>query len=153
MVYVAKLPKIPLWCFASFAHLRARFVRRKAKYGDRLEGKSWIDSSTSLFVCERRSKEQDQGSKRSNSDDGEEISTEVADTGSNHLRWSNLVGELSDGVFHHVQLRSFLASEWRGNWKKHKIKSGMRDGVTWCANGWVTRAKPRQLHRVPRKLQ
>ena len=69
--------------------------------------------ANSLFVSKRRGKEQDQGSKRSKSDNREEVSSEVTDTGSDHLRGSDLVGEFGDGVFHHVQLRGFSGNECR----------------------------------------
>eukprot|EP00537_Pseudo-nitzschia_pungens_P011001 CAMPEP_0172382486 /NCGR_PEP_ID=MMETSP1061-20121228/441_1 /TAXON_ID=37318 /ORGANISM="Pseudo-nitzschia pungens, Strain cf. pungens" /LENGTH=95 /DNA_ID=CAMNT_0013110387 /DNA_START=173 /DNA_END=460 /DNA_ORIENTATION=+ len=56
-----------------------------------------------LFIGKRRGKEQDQGSKGSNSEDREEVSSEVADTGGKNLGRGDLVGEFGNGVVHELR--------------------------------------------------
>mmetsp|Transcript_20161 Transcript_20161/g.43877 ORF Transcript_20161/g.43877 Transcript_20161/m.43877 type:complete len:124 (+) Transcript_20161:131-502(+) len=68
----------------------------------------------SLFVGKRRGKEQDQTSKGDDTEKREEVSTEITDTGSDHLRGCNLVREFSDGVFHELG-SSILSNHRSGN--------------------------------------
>jgi hypothetical protein len=115
MVYIALLPKIP--------HRHLDFPDQKVLFrpshgsqkNARVESKSKLHSAgDSLDVRKRRGKEKDQTSKSSNSENREEVSSEVTDTGSDHLRGSDLVGEFGDSIFHHVQLRGFSSDECRG---------------------------------------
>ena len=106
MLYVALLQKFPRRGFVCPDQKNCSACRTVPKKA-RVESKSKLDVADGLFVSKGRGKEQDQTSKGSNSEEREEVSSEVAVIGSNHLSGSNVVGKFSDGILHHVQLRGF----------------------------------------------
>ena len=70
----------------------------------------------SLLVNKRRGKEKDKGCKGPKSDNWEEISPEITDSGSDHVGGRGNLGEVGH-VLDHVDLRCFPGDEGRSNCK------------------------------------